>query len=157
MSVSLDYSTTDPVPPQVLAAIDGEAQQVIQGHDWWSESLNFFDLGEEDGRLCGGTKIFLTGGYSTPDGGYVEVDIEDDCLMAYRDTCFILEKLAEWSSKHGLTWQIECAGERIGIIAKGQWDRQLRDYVEEMKKLFPWPSSLEDSAKAISAKYASRW
>lgn len=156
MGVRLYYCTADPVPPQVKEAIEAEARQVVQAHDWWTESLNFFDAGEADGRLYGGTKIFLIG-YSTTDGGYREVDPDEDSLMAYRDTCVILEALAEWGKRYGLTWQIDCAGERIGAIVRGQWDRRLRAHVEAMRRSFPPPSSFEDKARAISAKYASRW
>lgn len=157
MGVSLDYRTTAAVPPQVKAAIEAEAQQLAApAHGWWTESLNFFDSGEGDGRLYGGTKIFLIG-YSTNDGGYMEVGPDEDSLMAYRDTCAILEKLAEWSRKHGVSWEVDCAGEPIGTISKGQWDHQLQGYVHSMKTSFPWPSVFEDQVKAISEKYASRW
>src|SRR5205823_5121206 len=92
--VSLDYRTTAAVQPKVKAAIEAEAQQLAApAHGWWTEPLYFFDPGEGDGRLYGSTKIFLIG-YSTSDGGYLEVDPDEDSLMAYRDTCVILEKLA---------------------------------------------------------------
>ncbi len=157
MGVSLDYQTTARVPPQVKATIEAEAQQLAAPtHGCWAECLNVYDPGEGDGRLYGGTKIFLVG-YSTNDGGYVEVDPDEDSLMAYRDTCFILDKLAEWSRKHGVSWEVDCAGEPIGTIDKGQWDQQLREFVEAMKTSFPWPSAFEDQVKVISEKYASRW
>jgi hypothetical protein len=35
-------------------------------------------------------------------------------------------------------------------------DARLRQYVDTMKADFPWPSSLDDHVKAVSAKYASR-
>jgi hypothetical protein len=156
MGISLDYCTTSAISQHVRDAIEAEAQQLAPAQNWWTEPFNFFDPGEGDGRLYGGTKIFLMG-YSTDDGGYVEVDQDEDSLMAYRDTCFILEKLAEWSRKYGLSWQVDCAGEPIGTISKGEWDRQLREYVDGMKQWFPWPSAFEERVKAISAKYASRW
>jgi hypothetical protein len=157
MGVSLAYCTTAAVPQHVKDAIEAEAQQLAPpAHGWWTENLCFFDPGEDDGRLYGGTKIFLIG-YSTNDGGYMEVDPDEDSLMAYRDTSFILDKLAEWSRKHGVSWQIDCAGEPIGTINRGQRDRQLQEYVDDMKASFPWPLDFEDRAKAISEKYASRW
>lgn len=157
MGVSLDYRTTAAVPLQVKAAIEAEAQRLAApSHGWWAEFLNFFDPGEGDGRLYGGTKIFLIG-YSTNDGGYMEVDPDEDSLMAYRDTCFILERLAEWSRTHGVSWEVDCEGEPIGTISKGEWDQQLREYVDEMKTSFPWSPAFEDQVKVISEKYASRW
>jgi hypothetical protein len=156
MGVSLDYRTTAAIPPHIKLAIEGEAAQLAAPpHGWWTEPLYFFDPGEGDGRLYGSTKIFLIG-YSTDDGGYMEVDPDEDSLMAYRDTCFILERLTEWSRKHGVSWEVDCAGEPIGAISKGQWDRQLREYVDSMKTSFPWPSAFDDQVKAISEKFASR-
>lgn len=156
MGVKLAYWTAESVSPQAKAAIEAEVPQALEAHDWWAESLNFFDSDEGGGGLYGDTKIFLVG-YSTEDGGFQEVDGEEDCLMAYRDTCFILERLADWSRRHGVTWQIACAGEPVGTIAAGQWDDQLRGYVDAMKRSFPWPETFEERAAAISAKYASRW
>ncbi len=155
MSVSLDYCTTDAVSEQVKQAIEADAEQLNAMHDWWAESLHFFDTGEDDGRLHGGTKIFLSG-YSTDDGGYREVDADDDSLMAFRDTRSILAKLAEWSGKHGLAWQVYCVGEPIGTISAGQWDQQLREYVDAMKTSFPTPASFDEKVKAILEAHASR-
>jgi len=156
MGVNLEYYTIAAVPQPVRNAIEAEARQLVPAHDWWAESLNFYDPGEGDGRLYGTTKVFLSG-YSNADGDFVEVDPDEDSLMAYRDTSFILEKLAEWSRKHGLSWQVDCAGEPIGTITKGRWDRQLREYVDAMKSSFQWQSAFDEKVKAISAKYASRW
>jgi hypothetical protein len=71
MGVTLDYSTKAAVAPNVKAAIEAEAPQLSPPHNWWTESLIFFDPGEADGRLYGATKIFLVG-YSTDGGGFVE-------------------------------------------------------------------------------------
>jgi hypothetical protein len=156
MGLSLDYRTNAAVPSHLQLAIQSEAAQIAApSHGWWSESLYFFDPSERDGRLYGSAKIFLIG-YSNNDGTYVEVDPDEDSLMAYRDTCFILEILSEWSRKHGVSWEVACAGEPIGAIKKGQWDSQLREYVDGMKTSFPWPSSFEDEVTSISEKYASR-
>ena len=141
MGVSLDYCTTESVSQIVADSIKTEAAHLSPNHGWWAESLNFFDAGKGNGRLYGGTKIYLIS-FSN-----VNVDIDDDSLMAYRDTCYILEKLAEWSQKYSLTWQVECAGEAIGNVVAGQWDTQLQEYVESMKKMFPWPASFEDKVK----------
>ncbi len=155
MSVSLDYCTTAAVPQPVKDAIEAELQQVVPAHDWWAESLKFFDPGENNGRLFGATKIFLIG-YTSNDGGYTDVDPDEDSLMAYCDTCFILNTLEEWNRKYGVSWQVDCAGEPIGAISNGQWDRQLREYVDSMKASFPWPPAFEEQVKAISTKHVSR-
>jgi hypothetical protein len=156
MGVNLDYRTTAAVPPHLKAAIEAEAQQLTApAHGWWTEPLHFFDPGEGDGLLYGSTKIFLIG-YSTNDGGYMGVDPDEDSFMAYRDTCFILERLREWGQKHGVSWEVDCAGEPIGAICKGQWDHNLREYVDGMKTSFPWPSAFDDQVKASMEKYSSR-
>jgi hypothetical protein len=121
----------------VKTVIKAELPQAVEGHEWWAESLGFYDSSEEDGCLYGDTKIFLID-YSTDDGGYQEVDGEEDCLMAYRDTCFILERPADWSRRHGVVWQVACAGEPVGTIVAGQWDDRLRSYVDAMRQSFPW-------------------
>jgi hypothetical protein len=156
MGVSLDYCTTAPVSRHVKDAICAEAERLEPSYGWWAEPLNFFDPGEGDGRLCGRTKIDLVG-YSIAVGEYVEVDINDNDLMRYRDMCFILEALAAWGAKYGLSWEVEHAGEPVGMIEKGRWDTRVHGYVEEMKKFFQWPTRFEDAVKAISEKYASRW
>jgi hypothetical protein len=156
MGVSLDYKTTSPVSPQVKATIEAEAGSLEPAYGWWAEPLCFFDSGADDGCLFGSTKIFLAG-YSTNDGGFQEVDPDEDSLMAYRDTVYILEALAEWSRRHVIGWQIDCAGEDIGTISEGRWDRKLGKYMKAFQVSFPQPKSLEDEAGAISKKYSSRW
>src|ERR1700733_8746047 len=128
MGVSLGYCTTASVPQKVQDSIYAEAEHLEPTQGWWAESFHFFDSGEDDGRLYGQTKTDLVG-YSTALGQYVEVDITDNDLMAFRDICFILETLAGWSTKYGLAWEVEHAGELIGMIENGQWDSQLRAYV----------------------------
>jgi hypothetical protein len=155
MGVSLDYRTTVAVPRRVKDAVEAEAHQLLPPHGWWAEGLNFFDSGEADGRLYGSTKIFLLF-YPIPGGGYAEVDPDEDSLMAYRDTCFILDRLAEWARKHGVGWELECAGEPIGTISRGQCDAQLSEYVAGMKDSFPWPAAYEEQVREIAAKHAGR-
>jgi hypothetical protein len=156
MSVSLEYRTTAAVPPSVRDAIESEARQLRPPHEWWAEALTFFDPGEGDGRLYGRMKIFLLR-YSTPGGGYAEVDPDEDSLMAYRDTCFILDRLAAWSREHGVGWELECADEPIGTISRGRQDAQLSEYVAGMRGSFPWPAVFDDRVREIAAKHAARW
>jgi hypothetical protein len=156
MGVSLEYRSITAVPPPVKAMIEIEAQQFQPPFAWWAESMNFFDAGTGDGSLYGSTKIFLLG-YSTADGGYAEVDPDDDSMMAYRDTCFILERLAEWSRTHGVGWELECAGESAGTISRGQQDARLREYIAGMKASFPWPAAYEERVREVAAKHATRW
>jgi hypothetical protein len=128
----------------------------VSSYDWWCEPIWFdFSLGHKV-ELVGWNKIYLISGCTTSDGAWVEVDNEDDRLMAYRDTCFILEELANWSRVHDLAWEISLAGEPIGAISGGDWDEKLRSSVESMKATFPWPASFEQKVRNIWAKYAFR-
>ena len=154
MGTSLDNSTTTPVPQKVKEAIESDALRLEPAHGWWAEPLNFFASRDADGRLYGGTKVSLVS-YLT-DGGYVEMDADDDSSMAYRDTCFILDKLAEWSQKQGLTWQVECTGEPIGTIRNGKRDRQLQEYIDAIKDSFPWPLVFDKSESTICEVFVSK-
>jgi hypothetical protein len=159
MSVTLDYSTVQQVAPNVRQAIIADAKRVAVSHDWWCERLDFYEPDDSDGRLEGGNKIHLIG-YTTDDGGYRSVDdIDEDDFMALRDTLFVLEQLARWSERFSLTWVLECAGERVGAIDHGRWDRPLHQYVQSWfgsAQFDPSDPSCEERARAISAKYASR-
>ena len=156
MGIWLNYHTTAGVPDHTKAAIEAEAQALAPDGNWWTESLCFFDPRKGDGRLYGTTKVFL-GGYSTEDGNYVDVDYKEDCLMAYRDMCFIFDHLAAWSQTHSLCWELECAGHNIGVVSNGAWDANLRAYLDLMKAEFPWPANFEERVREIAKKYASRW
>jgi hypothetical protein len=158
MGVSLSYTTAEPVDDAVKAAIVAETAGLQNARDWWCEAITFFAPPQDDGRLHGDTKLFLSG-YSTKDGGFVEVSPEEDSLMAYRDACFIIDRLCEWSRKYGLVWTVECAGEEVGVIMGGEPDNGLREFIESFGEpdLFdPNDPTVEDKARAISAKYGSR-
>ncbi len=155
MGVTLDYKTLEPIGVKARDAILHKIPQLVSEHDWWCEPIWFSGSLGEEGELVGWNKIYLSG-YSTSDGSYVEVGFEEDRLMAYRDTIFILEWLANWSREYQLAWEISIAGEPIGVISRGDWDKSVREFVEEIGREFPWPPSLEDKAREISAKYASR-
>jgi hypothetical protein len=155
MGVTLDYTTLAPIAGKARDAIQSDVPQLVSNHDWWCEPIWFSESLGEAGELLGWNKIYLPG-YTARDGSYIEVDFDDDQLMAYRDMCFILEKLTHWSREHSLAWEISMAGEVIGQISQGEWHKQLRDCVESMRQGFPWPTSLEEKARFISAKYASR-
>lgn len=159
MGISLDYSTVDPVDPTTSAAIMEHVARIVGKRDWWCEPINFFESGENDGRLYGGNKIFLPG-YSTGSGSYVEVDPDDDSFMAWRDTRFILDLLGEWSKQFGISWTVSCAGEPVGVVRNGSCDENIHQYMklcEQAAGLNPADPAIEERANAISKQYASRW
>jgi hypothetical protein len=110
MGVTLTYQPAQDVPAGTMFTILEEAASIAESRKWWCEPLYFLP-----GGLEGATKIFLPG-YSTNDGRYVEVSIEDDSLMAAFDSSFILETLQDWAAKHGLEWIIGIDGDEVGAV-----------------------------------------
>jgi hypothetical protein len=157
MGVTLDYKTVSPVSAGIRSAIQSDLAQFVQSHDWWCEPMWFCDARCKEIELEGWNKLYLSMGYTTRDGKYVDVDFDEDQLMAYRDTCIILEKLASWSREHKLAWEISLAGEPMGAIADGACDRKLRDSIESMRQQLVLKGGLEEKSREISKKYASRW
>ena len=158
MSVSLSYSTQTPVSESVRESILTAAQQSNAERDWWCESINFFDAPSSAGRLQGDTKLFLTG-YSTNDGDFIEVDPEDDCIMAWRDAQHILGKLSEWSRQHSITWELESAGGSLGSVRNGAIpDAALAVLSDLMEVVGVSPDSpdIEDRAQVILRQHAGR-
>jgi len=161
MGVTLDYCTLEPLEPAVRNAILQEAASIIPTRDWWCESMMFYDpeFSEYEGCLSGGNKIFLSG-YTANDGTYVNVDLDEDNLMACRDASFIVALLSAWSKRFGISWSVSCAGENIGMVDGGGPNEYLREFLTialTAAGIDPADPSLEDRRKAISAKYASRW
>src|SRR5436190_18997649 len=103
MGVLLSYATVEPVSADVRAELLNECQSLVAGQDWWCESMWLSEEPGENGELIGWNKIFLIT-YTDDDGSYVEVDGAAECLMAYRDTRFIVEPLCRWSRRYTLTW-----------------------------------------------------
>jgi hypothetical protein len=125
MGASLGYWTTRAVNPPLRQQLLAEAEQAIAGHTWWCEPLGFFDWDagaadrEDDPadgpQLAGATKLFVLG----------DVDPMDDAFMAARDARHIVELLAGWSARHGLTWCVSAEGAPLGRITGGVADVEL--------------------------------
>ena len=155
MGMSLSYQTTAPVTAKVKAAILADAERINADRRWWCESFVFFDPRGRKKKgpapLTGDTKLFYSSGY-THDGGFVEVDGDDDDFMGFRDAAFIVRQLVEWSREHGIGWSLEMAGAELGTAAAG---------ATQPPDLLGWdtPESRADTrrATALDAKYASRW
>lgn len=155
MSVSMSYVTRESVPEDVKKSIQSEAQKLDSGHDWWCESICFFDNPRFPDRLCGDTKLFLMG-YTTDTGDYIDVDVDEDNLMAASDALFIIDHLCRWSKEHGISWDVIVEGEKIGTIENGEAGKYLKEYFEEMKETSSIPPD-EENIKKISEKYSSRF
>jgi hypothetical protein len=158
MSVSLSYSTQEPVTESVRKSVLSAAQLANSGWDWWCESINFFDTPNGDGRLQGDTKLFLIG-YTADDGDYVEVDPEEDCIMAWRDAHHILAQLAEWSRQYAVVWELNSEGGSLGFVRDGVIPQEaiatLSDLMEALG-VSPEAEDIESRAQQILSQYANR-
>ncbi len=154
MGVSLTYQPLEPPSVDSANQIFEEAQEIVEGREWWCEPLYF--LSRE--RLDGSTKIFLPG-YSTDDGGYMEVDAVEDSLMAAYDTQFILDTLTQWSKRFQINWAIGIDGDEIGMVSANGPDAMLLGIVATVAThgvTDEMPEFDEHEIKRIREKYASR-
>ena len=154
MGVTLTYQPIEAPTPESSSQIFNEAQKVAEEREWWCEPLWF--LSPEG--LEGATKIFLPG-YSTNDGGYIEVDAEEDSLMAAYDAQFILEALSGWSKRFSVTWLIGIDGEEIGTVSMDGPDPMLIGIVAAVATngaSDEMPDFDESQVQEIRKKYASR-
>ena len=158
MRVSLDYISEQHVSLEARKKILAESKTLAESHDWWCESINFFD-GEGIGdRLMGSTKIFLPG-YSTEGGGLREFDPEKDVFMAKRDARLIIDSLSKWSKEFGISWALEAGGGDAGTIKDGEPDENAEGFLasmEEMVKVFSAMAGEADLAAMILDEYSDR-
>jgi hypothetical protein len=159
VGVSLGYCTTSDVTDESRNAINAEADQLNQEREWWCEGIIMFDVPQGGNAIFGDTKLCLLG-YSTPDGGYLEVHPDDDILMAWRDATFIIHTLADWALRFGVEWKLSIAGDEIGLVTREGADESvtklLDTLVEAAEKDTSDPETVELIAASILKKYASR-
>ncbi len=155
MSLSLTYTTTEPVAADVRKAIEADAKRLNKGRPWWCENIVFFKSREQPKHVVGDTKLFRGLGDDVLDDededAAAEVEFDDDQFMAFQDARFILLTLARWSEKHGVSWVVEMSGVEVAWVADGRI---------EPPGLFESDASTErlraddDRAVAVHAKYA---
>jgi hypothetical protein len=159
VGVSLGYCTTTDVTDESRNAINAEAKQLNQEREWWCEGIILFDLPQGGKAIFGDTKLCLLG-YSTPDGGYLEVHPDDDIFMALRDATFIIHTLSDWALRFGVEWRLSIAGDEIGLVTREGADESVTKFfdafAEATEKDAGDPESVELIAASILKKYASR-
>ena len=154
MSVLLEYVSQQPVSASVASAIQAEQLALLQQRRYWSEPLSVVLEGPAPARLVGGHSLFNSGGYETQSGQWMEVSQEEDYLMAWSDTRFVVEWLANWSREHGLAWSVYSAGDHIGDVSGGVADQGLLDFLEGLLEA----SSLQPGdVPAVDEKFANRY
>lgn len=157
MGVSLTYITTEPVAPDVRKAIEADAKRLNKQRSWWCENLIFYKDKKRAKHLTGDTKLFIVGMGDDIEDDEEESDgeaaFDDDQFMGFHDARFILLTLADWSRAHGVSWEVEMAGEPVARVSGGRI---------EPPGLFESDVSAEqlladdERARAIHAKYPQR-
>jgi hypothetical protein len=124
--VSLSYSTTEPVRPEVRKAIEADARRLNEEREWWSENLIFYRERDRPKHLIGDTKVYLGLGDDLPDeygeeeDETGEQDFEDDQFMGLYEARFVVLTLARWSKEHGVSWLVEMAGAEMCRVSDGK-------------------------------------
>jgi hypothetical protein len=171
VGTTFDYETSVPVASDIQSIIRAEAETLKQSRDWWCETIWFGPHPQlksrsptgADGKdtLRGWCKVSYGGfsGYTAKDGTFVEVDYDDDQVMARRDAEFIISHLSAWSQRFALGWNLEYGDEEIGTITEGRADDAVQEFLERFFESKHRPANekvAEELAKSISEKYASR-
>src|SRR5262245_56424155 len=111
MGVHLHFASVEAVSPEVERAILAEAEQPAAGQLWvLCEPPHFYPT--EDGVLRGGTKLNL---HPWAD----EWEAAANVPAQRNDFQELLRRLADWSARHGVTWELEVEGTPLGRIENG--------------------------------------
>ena len=139
MSITLDYTTVEPVATAAFQQMEANASRLLRSHDWWAEPL-IISHDMKSNRVQGSTRIFL-GSYSTSNGGWVEVTQDEDYLLACIDARVIVKQLEVWSKEYAASWQVKVGGDNIGRIEKGAASKPVFDFVSGLCAASKLPAS----------------
>jgi hypothetical protein len=142
-----------PVSTEVAEKIGDEQRLLLKARCYWSEPLHVELEQAAPARLVGGNSLFSSGGYETQSGKWVDVSPNEDYLMAWSDTDFIVRTLAAWSKVHGIDWAIYSAGDHVSDVVRGNPCEKLGEFLEglpEMSGLAP------DMVPEIDQKFKNR-
>ena len=153
MSVLLEYHSTLPVISEVALQIENEQRQLLRERCYWSEPL-YVELEQTaPARLVGSNSLFNSGGYTTQADVWMEVSQNEDYLMAWSDTNFIVNKLSAWSKEHGINWSVYSAGDHIGDIIHGELSKTLQEFLEGLLEVSTLNSNM---VSEIDQKFKNR-
>tara|TARA_B100001105_G_scaffold242277_1_gene222280 strand:+ start:832 stop:1308 length:477 start_codon:yes stop_codon:yes gene_type:complete len=158
MGITLSFRPTS-APNKAVADQLKEKCKALGPYDtWWSEQPILMDV--NDRGLMGMQKVSLPG-YSVTDGGYQEVEQEEDLLMMWHDITRTLSSLTTWARDFGIGWEISLEGEPFGTIdAAGRFSSELSNSLSELLSMSGAPTDEQERASLVSQiarKYASRW
>ncbi len=153
MSVLLEYHSIQPVISEAAIQITNEQRQLLKERCYWSEPL-YVELEQAaPARLVGSNSLFNSGGYTTQTDEWMEVSQEEDYLMAWSDTNFIVNKLSAWSKEYGMDWSVYSAGDHIGDIVNGEPSKSLQEFLEGLLEVSTLNS---DMVSEIDQKFKNR-
>ncbi|MBX6316052.1 MAG: hypothetical protein IRY99_24535 [Isosphaeraceae bacterium] len=112
------YNTVAPVADDVRSSLCEFITQSTAGHQWWAESILFYDDPQHPGHLVGDTKLFV-----------LLDDPAIDSFMAHADLERIVVALESSSARFGVDWDLSLAGAPIGSITRGRRDAALAQAV----------------------------
>lgn len=154
--MSLSYHTTEPVSAEVRKAIEADAKRLNMERPWWCENLIFYKDKKRAKHLTGDTKLFIVGmgdDIEDDEGSDGEAAFDDDQFMGFQDARFILLTLAVWSRAHGVSWEVEMAGEPMARVGGGRIDPP---HLFEADATAEQLQADDERARAIIAKYPQR-
>ena len=148
MSASLTYASSEPLAASKRLAVVKSIKASTRSHQWWAESMNFYDDTERPGHIVGNTKLFLL----SPDPAI-------DSFMASSDMERIVIALEKASTKYFVGWQLLLQGEPAGTIQGGRRDdrteRSIKGLLSICEAMGVDPSTMRRSA-IISQRPANR-
>jgi hypothetical protein len=134
MGTCLYFRTAGPVAAEVEQAIRDELPQANRGAQWiHCEPIAFFS-DTEDGRLTGFSKLNF----------HPHPDEAAEALRppaARGDLPTLLDRLADWSDRYRLTWELDVEGHPLGRIADGNLDPGLIEAFEALAAVADEPST----------------
>ena len=140
MSITLDYTTIDPVAVVAFHKMQADAGILLRKHDWWAEPLNI-TRNAKSKKVVGSTRIFL-GSYTTNEGRWVKVTEDEDYLLACTDSKVIVKQLEVWSKQHATSWLVEIGGDKIGRIEGGIASQEVQEFVSGLCAASKLPESV---------------
>lgn len=153
MGVSLNYNLIGDVKADTWETIQEEANILAQTRHWWCESINFY--GSLNEGIFGDSKVYRTT-HTSSTGEQLWVDDNDNKFMSFRDIKFIIETLADWSQRFGVSWELLFLDSPVGKLTPTTKRQSVANIVQEFAApgtINPESPEGEALAKSIFAKY----
>ena len=158
MGITLTFQPLQPPSSNVESSLKVDCDALGPTQTWWSERPQLLTV--PGIGVVGMMKVSMSG-YSLSDGGYQDIDPQEDFLMMWRDIDRIATALSSWSVQHNIAWKITLEGEPFGAIdSQGNRSSELEAAMEELLFMSEAPTDATERATTVAtidAKYATRW